>query len=172
LNETISFIAHQLEMANIKLVRDLSPSLSEILGNATLLQQVFTNIVLNSLQAMPRGGELSVSTQMIKEKFQEMIQITFRDTGFGILQENLSRVFDPFFTTKAAWEGTGLGLSVSYGIIKDHKGEITVKSETGKGTTFIITIPVFEYPVDSEPIAKKEGHVEPKINELQAIAKQ
>jgi two-component system NtrC family sensor kinase len=142
LRETLSFTRHHLEMGNIKLINNLSPSLPEIMGNATQLQQVFTNIILNSLQAMPQGGELRVSTKMVDDKSQKMIQITFSDTGCGIPQENLNKVFEPFFTTKEVGEGTGLGLSVSYGIIKDHKGEILVESEVGKGSTFVIFIPV------------------------------
>jgi signal transduction histidine kinase/HAMP domain-containing protein len=142
LEDTFSFTRHHLEMGNIKLINNLSPSLTEIMGNATQLQQVFTNIILNALQAMPQGGDLKVSTDLIDEKPQKMIQITFSDTGYGIPKENLDKVFEPFFTTKEVGEGTGLGLSVSYGIIKDHKGEILVESEVGKGSTFIISIPV------------------------------
>ncbi len=141
LDETLSFTRHHLEMGNVELKKNLLPSLPKIMGNASQLQQVFTNIILNSLQSMPQGGELKISTEKIDENKQEMIQIAFSDTGCGIPQGNISKIFEPFFTTKEVGSGTGLGLSVSYGIIKDHKGEIMVKSEVGKGTTFTILLP-------------------------------
>jgi len=111
-----------------------------------LLQQVFTNLILNAQQAMPEGGEIKITAENIvdeKNQIPAKIRIEFSDTGCGVPQENLQRVFEPFFTTKLKDKGTGLGLSVSYQIIQDHKGAFEVKSQPGKGSTFIITLPVY-----------------------------
>ena len=93
---------------------------------------------LNAIQAMPDGGVLFVQSR-VEGKW---IRIDIRDSGVGISEENKEKIFDPFFTTKSVGEGTGLGLSVSYGIIQKHHGEITVESELGKGADFIIKLPI------------------------------
>lgn len=144
LNETLVFLRHQTEMNRVKLIKDFRDSLSRVMGNANQLQQVFTNIILNAIQAMPDGGQLIISTKEIPEaeNLSKRIEITFEDTGCGIPENQLNKIFEHFFTTKKEGEGTGLGLAVSYGIIKNHKGEILVQSEVGKGTKFIIWIPV------------------------------
>jgi signal transduction histidine kinase len=105
--------------------------------DAQLMEQVFVNLIQNAIQAMPGGGKLDI---FVRES-EEWVGIAFRDTGTGIPRADLKRIFDPFFTTKPEGEGTGLGLSVSYGIVAQHKGEITVESEVGKGTLFIVRIP-------------------------------
>jgi signal transduction histidine kinase len=107
------------------------------MGNEHQLQQVFTNLMVNAQQAMPEGGKLTISTAQ-KNGF---VEINFADTGNGIPKEHLDKVFDPFFTTKAPGEGTGLGLSVTYGIIRDMGGKITVESQVGKGTNFCVKLP-------------------------------
>jgi signal transduction histidine kinase/uncharacterized protein YpmB len=139
LKETFAFVKHQLEKNKVKLKEALSPSLPPVTGSASQLQQVFTNLLLNAIQAMPDGGKLMVSTRVSKDK--KNLEISFADTGEGISRENLSKIFEPFFTTKKMGEGTGLGLSVSYGIVKDHEGSIEVESEEGKGTTFTVVLP-------------------------------
>jgi len=101
------------------------------------LQQVFLNLFLNAKDAMPSGGMLEVRSAAN----HGTVQIEVADTGMGIERENLARVFDPFFTTKATGRGTGLGLSVSYGIIKEHAGRIEVRSTPGKGTSFRLEFP-------------------------------
>ncbi|MCK4384796.1 MAG: HAMP domain-containing protein [candidate division Zixibacteria bacterium] len=158
LKETFTFVKHQLEKHKVKLEEELSSSLPSITGNASQLQQVFTNLILNAIQAMPEGGKLIVLTKVSKDK--KALEVSFADTGKGISKENLSKIFEPFFTTKKMGEGTGLGLSVSYGIIKDHRGGIIVESDVGKGTTFIITIPVSQLPVDSQSSLKKDEYVQ------------
>ncbi|MGB9715474.1 MAG: ATP-binding protein [Thermodesulfovibrionales bacterium] len=108
--------------------------------NPGQLNQVFMNILVNSAQAIEKKGEINIKTWHDDKD----IYISFSDTGCGIPAENINRIFEPFFTTKEVGKGTGLGLSIAYDIVKKHKGEITVQSEVGKGTTFIIKIPIVE----------------------------
>jgi len=114
--------------------------ISMVMGNEHQLQQVFTNLILNAQQAMSEGDILTIATRVSSDT----VEISFTDTGCGIPPENLDKIFDPFFTTKMDWKGTGLGLSVSYEIIQNHQGRVKVESEVGKGTTFIIYLPVNE----------------------------
>jgi signal transduction histidine kinase len=109
-----------------------------VMYDAQQVEQVLINLIQNAIQAMPNGGDL---TLRLEQNAHHAI-ITVRDTGVGIAPENLRRIFDPFFTTKPEGEGTGLGLSVSYGIISRHNGEIEVDSVLGQGTRFIIHLPV------------------------------
>jgi signal transduction histidine kinase/CheY-like chemotaxis protein len=108
-----------------------------VAGNASELREVFTNLVLNAVDAMPWGGDLFIRT----EDGEGGVRVAFRDTGVGMDEETRTRVFDPFFTTKEI-QGTGLGLSVAYGIVTRHRGRIEVQSERGIGTEFIVTLPV------------------------------
>jgi signal transduction histidine kinase len=143
IKETFSIMEHQLKMCNVNVVVNIQPDLTKVMGGVNLLQQVFTNLILNAQQAMPTGGELTITVQNLldeKTKVVSMVKIEFTDTGCGIPEENLTRIFEPFFTTKTE-KGTGLGLSISYQIIQDHKGKIEVKSQLGKGSTFTITLP-------------------------------
>lgn len=136
LQETLLFSELSLKQKRIKLVKGFDLSLPQINGNAEQLQQVFTNLILNAQKAMPQRGKLLVSSAFDPKKRE--IRISFQDTGGGIPNEILSRIFDPFFTTSKPGEGTGLGLSVSYGIVKGHGGHIEVKSKVGKGSTFTV----------------------------------
>jgi signal transduction histidine kinase len=122
---------------NIRLVLDLAP-VPPLYAQGERLQQVFINIILNALDAMPAGGELRVRLSLENEA--AVVRIS--DTGTGIKPEHRSRIFDPFFTTKGVGKGTGLGLSISYAIVKEHDGRIDVQSEVGRGSTFIITLPI------------------------------
>jgi two-component system NtrC family sensor kinase len=137
IEEALTLLRNQIILQNVQVKEELSP-LPEIMADLSQLQQAFVNIILNGVQSMSKGGNLTISTKLNKEK--NVVEVRFTDTGEGIPQENLSRIFDPFFTTKE--KGTGLGLSVVYGIIKKHQGTINVESDTGKGTTFIINIPL------------------------------
>jgi signal transduction histidine kinase/sensor domain CHASE-containing protein len=126
---------------NITVVRELDPNLPEIVADASQLQQVFINIILNAEHAMVTAhgkGKLKIKT----ETAGAIVKISFTDDGPGIMPENLRRIFDPFFTTKEVGKGTGLGLSISYGIVTDHNGLIYATSEPGKGATFVIELPV------------------------------
>jgi PAS domain S-box-containing protein len=137
IDETLTLVAHPFRAANVQVVRNLEGALPGILGSSNRLQQVFLNLFLNARDAMPSGGMLEVRSATTNG----FVEIEISDTGIGIQRENLARVFDPFFTTKASGRGTGLGLSVSYGIIKEHAGKIEVRSTPGKGTSFRLEFP-------------------------------
>ncbi len=128
----------------IKIKKELSP-LPSIAGSASELREVFTNFINNALDAMPQGGEIKIRTC----KEDNYISIRVEDTGRGISEAIRDRIFDPFYTTKGP-QSTGLGMSVSYGIITRHKGTISVDSQEGKGTTFTIKIPIKEVEVVKE----------------------
>ncbi len=135
--ETLSLVAHPLRTSQIQVVKQLGETLPRVRGSANKLQQVFLNLFLNARDAMPGGGMLEVRTAA----HNGSVEVEVADTGAGIPREHIHRIFDPFFTTKANGRGTGLGLSVSYGIIKEHAGKIDVRSTPGKGTSFHVEFP-------------------------------
>ncbi len=136
---TIKLVSNELNLTGVEASVDVPAELPKVTGNPRNLQQVFLNLFLNAIQAMPDGGKLAVRAA-IQEDAELRVDVT--DTGVGIPPENLGKVFDPFFTTKEPGQGTGLGLSVSYGIVEKHRGRITVASEVGRGTTFTIFLPL------------------------------
>ena len=138
IDASCDLVEHQNSLQNVQLVKGYNPALPSIMADPNQLQQVFINVMLNSYQAMPDGGTLHLTTRTVGSE----LQVVFADTGTGIPPENVQNIFDPFFTTKEVGEGTGLGLSVSYGIIKAHGGDIEVESQVGKGTTFVIKLPL------------------------------
>lgn len=138
LTETLALCENQLGKSRIEIHREIPPELPGILGDANQLQQVFTNLIVNAIDAMPRGGKLTLS---VREMLPGRLELRFSDTGEGIDPENVRKIFDPFFTTKEVGKGTGLGLSIAYGIVKKHNGEIKVQSAKGSGTTFILEFP-------------------------------
>ncbi len=148
LSRAISLLENQALFHNIKIEKDLDHSLPLIDGDVGRLNQVFTNIILNAAEAMDGRGTLTIKSDY--NKGLNIIEMRISDTGCGIPEENLSHIFEPFFSTKGVGKGTGLGLSTSYGIIKKHSGEIKVESKVGKGTTFIIHLPVPKEDVDGE----------------------
>jgi PAS domain S-box-containing protein len=135
--ETLSLVAHPLKTSQIRVVKQLSDGLPPVRGSANKLQQVFLNLFLNARDAMPAGGMLEVRTTA----HNGSVEIEVVDTGNGIPREHIHKIFDPFFTTKATGRGTGLGLSVTYGIIKEHAGRIDVRSTPGRGTSFHVEFP-------------------------------
>jgi signal transduction histidine kinase/GAF domain-containing protein len=143
LRETLGLIEHQLSNVGIRPGFDFEDPLPSIKGNPGKLQQVFLNLFLNARDAMERDGALSVRTW----SDDATVYVEVRDTGQGIAAENLSRIYDPFFTTTGARRGTGLGLSVSYGIVREHGGEIEVESQPGSGTRFQLGFPLTRKPV-------------------------
>jgi PAS domain S-box-containing protein len=141
--ETLSLVAHPLKTSQIHIVKQLGDSLPPVRGSANKLQQVFLNLFLNARDAMPAGGMLEVRTAA----HNGSVEVEVADTGAGIPREHIHRIFDPFFTTKSNGRGTGLGLSVSYGIIKEHAGKIDVRSTPGKGTSFHVEFPALRKAV-------------------------
>ena len=137
LQAIISLIDYKLKNMNIALELEISP-ITSIWAQGERLQQVFINIILNAIDAMPKGGTLKI--ELTHADNLALIKIT--DTGTGIDAQHLPHIFDPFFTTKGIGKGTGLGLSISYAIIKEHEGRITVDSEPGQGSSFSIYIPM------------------------------
>jgi two-component system NtrC family sensor kinase len=144
LEDTISLIQHQLDLGNIELATDFAKDLPNLKGNASELQQVFTNLLLNALHAMPDGGEIRLMTRLSPQlgEFSGCVEVVIEDTGSGIESDHLTKIFEPFFTTKDKEKGTGLGLSISYGIVKEHGGDIAVESKRGEGTKFTVVLPL------------------------------
>lgn len=136
--DTLSFLEKKCENEKIKVILNLDEKLKPLKVDLSQIRQVFINLMLNAIQAMPNGGILKISTG---KKNKEII-ISFEDTGEGIREENLSKLFLPFFTTKEVGKGTGLGLPVSLGIVKAHKGRIEVKSQWKKGSKFDVILPI------------------------------
>jgi PAS domain S-box-containing protein len=142
ITDTLALLEHQFKVSKITVESELTPHISPILGNPGRLQQVFLNLFLNAKDAMAGGGKLTVATTN-----GEVISVRVSDTGSGIAPEHIQRIYDPFFTTKASPKegqnrGTGLGLSVTYGIIQEHAGKIRVESNQGAGTTFALDFPL------------------------------
>ena len=138
LDEIIAQMGHQIPLTGISVEKRYTKGELVIEADADQLRQVFTNLVLNGIQAMPDGGTLTVSTRADSSAGRCVIDVA--DSGVGISAENQGQVFNPFFTTRG--DGTGLGLSVSYGIIRAHGGNITVESSPGKGSLFRIVLPL------------------------------
>ncbi len=145
LDETLQLLEPQLRGANIEVKRDYATTLPTAFADAGKLQQIFTNLVLNARDAIIESGAITLRTRADDEGERLIVEVT--DTGTGIPSENLNRIFDPFFTTKGVGRGTGLGLAVTYGIVQEHSGTITVQSthetlsSAAHGTTFRITLP-------------------------------
>ncbi|RPI93885.1 MAG: HAMP domain-containing protein, partial [Spirochaetales bacterium] len=140
INETLSILEKHVNFQNISIVKDFDSAVPDMEIDINQIKSVINNLSLNASDAMPEGGTLTIRTAY--DSAPNTVIIEFIDTGFGISEEIISKIFDPFFTTKQTGKGTGLGLAVTYGIIKRHNGTITVKSSTGEGTTFTIILPV------------------------------
>ena len=155
LEKSLQLVGHRLYQKEIKLTRSWQADVDTIRADADQLEQVFLNFFLNAMDAMKRGGEMVVSTEIRPAEewvaavtgtngdVHEILRITIRDNGDGIRNEDIPHVFDPFFTTKDY--GTGLGLSVVHGIIQEHSGQIEVESELSKGTAFHILLPLVRF---------------------------
>jgi len=140
--DVLSLIEHQLDGSRIRVRRELAADLPPVRGNENRIQQVFFNLILNARDAMPRGGWLTLVTYADVDT----VVVEVRDTGHGIRREHIRRIYDPFFTTKGIGRGTGLGLSVSYGIVQEHGGAIFVESAPGQGTRFQVALPALVLP--------------------------
>ncbi len=140
IEEVIEFILHHSGIEKIDIQKEFDPVIEPIVLDETKIKQVIMNLVMNSRHAIGETGTIRISTQLNTKKKEVYIHVS--DTGHGIEKKNIPRIFDPFFTTKPTGEGTGLGLSVSYGIIKSHGGNISITSEPGKGSEFIVSLPI------------------------------
>jgi len=145
-SEVLSLASKQPSFQKVEIIKALEPSLPLMSGDPVQLKEVFWNIVSNAGEAMPEGGKVIVSSRF--NNGGGSIEVTIRDTGLGIPEENLNKIFMPFFTTKKIGQGTGLGLAIAYGIVKMHRGSIDVESQQREGTTFVVKLPVVN-PVKS-----------------------
>jgi len=129
----------QLRRSQIEIVRNYDDELPLVVGNSVKLQQVFTNLILNARDSIANGnGRIVLATHNGEE---DSLTVEVVDNGVGINPEDVAKIYDPFFTTKGVGRGTGLGLAVTYGIVQEHSGHISVNSTPGLGTTFRITLP-------------------------------
>ncbi|MDH4261345.1 MAG: ATP-binding protein, partial [Gammaproteobacteria bacterium] len=143
--ETLSLIEHQLEKTGVRVEFQAEAGLPAIKGNSGKLQQVFLNLFLNARDAMQNGGVLTITTS----SDDSHARVTVSDSGKGIEPEHLSRIYDPFFTTKGMQKGTGLGLAVTYGIVREHGGHIEADSQPGEGSTFSLDFPLIRKLVNA-----------------------
>ncbi|MBP1633592.1 MAG: zraS 2 [Acidobacteria bacterium] len=146
INDVLSLLEHQFKVGHVQVRRDLASPGPVVLGIEHKLQQVFLNLFLNARDAMPKGGWLSIATRAS----DGLAIAEVADTGAGIPSDQLPRIYDPFFTTKIIGQGTGLGLSVTYGIVREHDGGINCESQVGVGTRFTLTFPAAA-PAASRP---------------------
>jgi two-component system NtrC family sensor kinase len=144
MESTLALVAHHATVNDVEIVRHYGVNLPDIEVDPTQMEQVFINLLVNACHAMPMGGRLTIVMRVDLKR--DLLITTIEDTGHGISEENLSRIFDPFFTTKNqelnGIAGTGLGLSVSYGIIQNHGGQIKVQSVVDHGTIFTVELPI------------------------------
>lgn len=138
-DKALELASNSAELQDIEVIKEFSPSLPNIMADFDQVQQVCTNLILNAVQAMPKGGKLSLRTATV----DSFARIEVQDTGCGISEENMRKLFTPFFTTKMKGKGVGLGLAVAHGIIQRHHGRIEVQSKEGAGTTFVIYLPIY-----------------------------
>ncbi len=144
LEETLQLVSNQLKLSKVKIERRFAPNLGPVSGDKQQLIQVFLNLTLNAIDAMPDGGALLIETNTIREG--GYLKVDFTDSGNGIPDHVKPHIFDPFFTTKSQGKGTGLGLSVSLGIIRKHGGDIRVESQMNEGSTFSVLLPMAKIP--------------------------
>jgi len=140
IQDTLKLVRNQLSLSGIQVETDLPLDLPEVHGDRKSLQQVFLNLFINAIQAMLDGGSLTIRAYSTLDA--QWLKAEVKDTGIGIDHQDLPRIFDPFYTTKQVGRGTGLGLSVSYGIVEKHGGHIEVQSQKGKGSTFTVVLPL------------------------------
>lgn len=154
IGSTVALVKNQAAQAGVKLDLRIPEAVRPVRGNLRSLQQVFSNLFLNSVQAMPNGGTITVE---VREEPPDLVCFDVRDTGAGMDAKTLERIFEPFFTTKEAGQGTGLGMSVVYSIVQRHGGRIEVKSEPGVGTVFSVLLPAAERSGEAEAGSEEQG---------------
>jgi signal transduction histidine kinase len=143
--EILELLRHHPSYRQIEVIADLQQDLPSALGDPSSLRQVCMNLLINAHQAIKGAGRVNLTTAATKDG---MVSITIRDTGGGIAPEIIDRIWDPFFTTKEVGQGLGLGLALSYTIVKRHGGEIKVKSRVGEGAQFTVLLPVWREQAD------------------------
>jgi len=141
-DDVVTLTKHLLLTSSVELRLQLSPELPWVLIDRNQIKQVVINLVNNALYAMPQGGVLSIQTDTVVRHGVSYLALAVRDNGIGIQPENLGRIFEPFFTTRGDKGGTGLGLSVTYGIITEHGGVIEVESQFNAGSAFTVLFPL------------------------------
>jgi signal transduction histidine kinase len=141
-DDVVALSRHLIHNSGVELTINLDENLPWVMVDANQIKQVLLNLVHNALQAMPSGGRMEISTCKESRNEREWAKVTVMDTGVGIPQPEQNRIFEPFFTTKGDQGGTGLGLSVTYGIVTDHGGQIDVESEPDKGSKFMVWLPL------------------------------
>jgi two-component system NtrC family sensor kinase len=141
LESVIALTQHKMSLTNIELFSNISKKPLAVRGDRNQLQQCFLNIIFNAIEAMPDGGQLTITSE--KDCETNAARVEIRDTGCGIAEENLQSIFDPFFSFEKNGEATGLGLSIVYGVVKSHLGKIKVNSKAGEGSTFIMGFPLY-----------------------------
>ena len=140
-DDVVALSRHLIHTSGVTLNLVLEEDLPWILVDVNQMKQVLLNLIHNALQAMPSGGELTISTKSTARGGRDWIKVSVQDTGIGIPKVDQARIFEPFYTTKGQEGGTGLGLSVTYGIITDHGGQIDVESQPGAGSKFSVWLP-------------------------------
>ena len=136
----VSLVENQAAFQNIKMVLHLEENPPMVVLDPSQVERVFLNLIINAADAMDGNGTLTLTTKHNREN--KTIEIKVQDTGHGISNESMEKIFDPFFTTKETGHGVGLGLAISYGIVKEHNGTISVESELGKGAAFTVSFPL------------------------------
>jgi two-component system NtrC family sensor kinase len=142
IEEVIALTRHLISTNGVELSINLMPDLPWVSVDRNQMKQVLLNLIHNALQAMSSGGNLEITTLACKRDGRDWVTMSVRDTGAGISPQNKDRIFEPFFTTRGDVGGTGLGLSVTYGIVTDHGGTIEVESELGRGSLFTVCLPI------------------------------
>jgi two-component system NtrC family sensor kinase len=144
IGDTLQLASNQVKLAEVRVRGEVEENVPAVYGDRHQLTQVFLNLVLNALDAMAKGGTLTITVEQSPDR--NFVHVAFGDTGVGIPKQNLGSIFDPFFSSKQRGQGTGLGLSVSQGIVQQHGGQIEVESEVGRGTTFTVSLPIAKVP--------------------------
>jgi signal transduction histidine kinase len=138
IEKALSILDNEFRLRHIRIERTLSDTIEKTLLDENQIEQVFVNLLINAIQAIGEGGTIAINSRMLPEN--PAIEVVFADNGCGIPKEQIHKIFEPFFSTKK--HGTGLGLAVSYGILRNHNGDITVSSVPGEGTRFTIQLPI------------------------------
>ncbi|OGL40766.1 MAG: hypothetical protein A2043_03540 [Candidatus Schekmanbacteria bacterium GWA2_38_9] len=149
IDNTLALNQYEMESGGIKVIKELKRGISKIAGDLNQLQSVILNLTQNAHHSLLEKQDGERSLKIKTEQVDDKIIIEVSDTGTGISEENIKKIFDPFFTTKDVGKGTGLGLSICHGIVRDHGGNISVKSRIGEGTTFTIELPALSKPQET-----------------------